>query len=174
MGRRLGRVDLMAVHVTDKDNGYAALIKRVIGMTPVAIATGILAAEGDKPHDGPGDLTLIEVAVWNHFGTMSADGSEHIPSRPFITGWFDENEGKLREMLTALMRRSVKGELTRQQVLDQMGAYCVGSIQKRIADGWMPENAQSTIDRKGSSTPLINKGQLRGAISYEVREGSGR
>jgi hypothetical protein len=156
----------MSARVSDTDHGYAELIKRTIGMKPVVIATGLLAKDGAASAEGS-PLTLLEIAVINHFG--SSDG--HVPSRPWITGWFDENEPKLREMLTSMMRQAVKGELTRQQVLDRMGQYCVGSIQQHIANHVLPENAPSTVARKKSSTPLVNKGQLRSAMSYEIREG---
>jgi hypothetical protein len=131
---------------------------------PIAVATGILAQDGSKPH---GALTLIEVAVFNEFGT--SDG--HVPERSFIRAWFDENEPKLREMLVRLMRLAVKGDISRDDVLNRIGQYCVGSIQKRISDHIPPENAPSTVARKHSTTPLIDEGLLRSSISYEIREG---
>jgi hypothetical protein len=160
----------MGARVTDTDRGYAALIKRVVGLTPVTIATGILAKDGAvQVGGGKASLSLIEIAVYNEFG--SSDG--HVPERSFIRQWFDENEPKLRDMLTSMMRQAVKGELSRQQVLDRMGQYCVGSIQERIANQIPPPNAPSTVARKGSSTPLIDVGTLRSAVSYEIREGGG-
>ncbi len=159
--------------VTSKDNGYDALVKRVIGMRgAVSIATGILAKDGEKAKagvDAEGEaLTLIQVAVWNEFGT--SDG--HVPARSFIRAWFDEEEPKLREKLTVLLRQVVAGQLSSEQAFEQMGQYCVGQIQLRIAAGIDPENAKSTVDRKHSSVPLIGAtGQLRAGVSYEVREG---
>lgn len=52
--------------------------------------------------------------------------------------------------------------------LDRFGLWAVGEIQQRIADGIPPPNAQSTVDRKGSSTPLIETGQLRASIKHKV------
>ncbi len=151
--------------VSDKDNGYADLVKRVIGLRPVTIRTGILEADGAQPHGEAGDeVTLIEIACFNEFGTAT------IPERSFIRAWFDEAEADLRAKLTMLMQSVVRGERTRQQVLDTMGAYCVGEIQKRIAEGIAPENAPSTIAQKHSSKPLVDTGQLRSSISYDVKE----
>jgi hypothetical protein len=154
------------VSVTDKDNGYRELVKRVIGMKkPVSIATGILAAKGAE-FSPKSKLSVLEYGVVNEFG--SSDG--RVPERSFIRAWFDENEPKLRELLVVLMRQAIKGDLTRQQVLDQVGQYAVGSIQQRIADGIGPENAPSTVAKKHSTKPLIDTGTLRSAISYEIRE----
>jgi hypothetical protein len=159
--------------VTDSDNGYDALVKRVFGMTKVTIAVGILEADGAATHEaedggrGHEDATVLEIAIWNEFGT--SDG--HVPERSFVRAWFDANESRLRADLTALMRSVVDGKRTREQVLSLLAQRSVGEIQQRIADGISPENAQSTIDRKHSSTPLIAGGQLRSALSYEIREG---
>jgi hypothetical protein len=162
------------VSVRDTDRGYRELLKRV-KMPAVAIATGVLAKDGAQPKQGTeGALELIEVAVWNEFGTSRA------PARSFIRAWFDAEEPTLREKLTVLLQEVVAGKLTRDQALERMGLYCVGAIQKRIAEGIAPENAPSTIEKKtkgagGSTTPLVDTGQLRSSISYEVRQGgSGR
>lgn len=157
------------------DRGFNALLKRA-RIPKVAIATGVLAKHGDQPkRAGEGEhaeaLTLIEVAVWNEFGT--SDG--RVPERSFIRAWFDAEEPQLREMLTALLREVVAGKLTSQQALDRMGLHCVGQIQKRIAEGIPPENAESTVQRKGGgkTTPLIDTGQLRSSISFDVRPAGG-
>lgn len=160
--------------VTVKDSGYNALVKRVIGMKPVTIRTGILEKDGAKPHgvDGDDSLTVIQIAVWNHFGTTNADGSWRVPPRPFITSWFDAHEGELRKKLVILMRSVIAGKRTREEILNLMGQYCVGQIQQEIADGVPPPNAPSTISKKGSSTPLVDHGVLRSSISYDIQEGS--
>lgn len=157
--------------VTDTDHGYKALVKRVFGMKePVTIATGILADKASVTvGGGKGTLSLIEIAVYNEFGT--SDG--HVPERSFVRAWFDENEPRLREMLVVLMHKAIKGDIDRQQVLDQMGQYCVGSIQERISAGIAPDNAPSTVARKHSTKPLIDTGLLRSSVSYEIREGGG-
>lgn len=153
-----------------KDHGYDALVERALGMRPVAIAAGILAKDGERAE---GDLTLIEVAVWNHFGVPDEEGGWRIPPRRFISDWFDSEGPHLREKLSALMRLVVAGKLSRDQALEQMGAYCVGQIQQRIADKMYTPNAPSTEARKRSSTPLVASGQLRASVSFEIREGRG-
>jgi hypothetical protein len=50
-----------------------------------------------------------------------------------------------------------------------IGMRVVGDIQDRISDGIPPPNSPITIARKGSSKPLIDSGQLRQSISFEVR-----
>lgn len=156
--------------VTSKDNGYADLIKRVIGMKPVTVRVGILEKDGGAAH-GDDDATLIAVAAWNHFGVLAKNGEGwHIPPRPFITDFVDKHEAEIRQKLVVLMQSVVKGERTREQALDAIGAWCAGQIQQEVADGVPPPNAASTVREKGSSTPLVDTGQLRSSISFDVVE----
>jgi hypothetical protein len=158
--------------VTSKDNGYDALVKRVIGMKPVTVRVGLLEADGGQAHEGS-DATLIEIAAWNYFGVLAKDGQGwHVPPRPWLGEWMDANDAAIREKLTVLMRSVVAGERTRQQALDAIGAWCVGQIQAHIAQGVLPWNAPSTVAAKRSDTPLVNHGILRSAQSYDIREGS--
>jgi hypothetical protein len=53
--------------------------------------------------------------------------------------------------------------------LDRLGAKFVGDIQRRIKAHIPPPLQQSTIDRKGSSTPLIDTGVLWSSITHEVK-----
>lgn len=156
------------VKITDRDQGLEALKRRVFGVGRPVISVGILEKDGAKPkkeEDGDAsDLTVLEVAIWNEFGT------DKIPSRSFIRAWFDENRDRAHEMLRRMMVSVVEGKRTKEQVLELLGQKFVAEIQARIAAGILPENAPSTVARKGSSKPLIATGQLRSSISYEVGE----
>ncbi len=150
--------------VKDKDFGYAALLSRVYGTAtkPPTIKVGIFASDGDRPHDGDTDVTVLEVAMWNEFGT------DRIPERSFLRAWFDENRDRCRLAMRKMLEAVVEGKYTREQAVELVAQRFVGEIQKRIAEGIPPPNAPSTVAQKGSDTPLINKGQLRSSISYEV------
>lgn len=159
------------ITIRDTDRGYAALVKRVYGIAHPRVEVGILAGAGaDEPAVGSDDLTLLEVAVCNEFGTTDLDGNILVPERSFIRGWFDENEAKLRALLLELMKTVVSGKRTKEQALEMLALVAIGQIQERISAGIEPENAPSTIARKGSSTPLIDKGQLRAGISSRIGE----
>lgn len=180
--------------VRDVDHGYDDLVKRVFGFGKPTISTGILEKDGARPkeikpqakHLRGADLgeifgidlestptravtdqsvTLVEVACANEFGT------DRVPARSFIRDWYDEALPTIREKLRNLMIEVVRGNRTRDQALELLAQWCVGSIQARIAAGIAPANADSTIARKGSSTPLIDTGQLRSAISYRIDQG---
>ena len=62
------------------------------------------------------------------------------------------------------------------KTLSEIGTQLLASGRRTIAEGGRPSRykplAASTIARKKSSTPLINKGTLRQSLSYDVEGGS--
>jgi hypothetical protein len=166
--------------IEDKDRGYKALVERLYGMAkekPV-VRVGLLAKDGDRPYVRKADqasndngadeaITILQVGIFNEFGT------DRIPERSFIRAWFDEHQAEIRDKFTVLMKSVVRGDRTKEQILDIIGLWCVGSIQQRISAGIGPENAESTVKAKGkgSSTPLVDTGSLRSSISYEIGGG---
>lgn len=150
--------------VEDRDNGYDDLVRRIDSIKRFSVLVGVFEKEGAEPH-GDDVLTVLEIATIHEFGT------DTIPERSWLRAWFDENIDRAREALRRLMVRIVEGQLTPEQALEQFGLWLVGQIQARISQGIEPELAQSTIDRKGSSVPLIDKGQFRSSITHKVEKG---
>lgn len=147
--------------VKDIDRGYKAFMRQM-NEKGRAVAVGIQESEGSAEAKGSPGVQVIDVAQWNEFGT------ERIPARSFIRAWFDEyqpqNQAVARRMATSVL----KGMRTTKQAMEALGVLFVGQIQQRIAAGIDPANAESTIRRKGSSTPLIDTGQLRSSVTYRV------
>ena len=147
---------------SSKDNGANAMIANVLRahLKSTELRVEILD-KGDDKAEGSDDLTVADVAMFNEFGLG-------VPERSFIRAWYDEqleeNKAKFRKLQAAVLR----DELTQEQAFKQLGLVFVGDIQRRISNGIPPANAESTIARKGSSTPLINTGQLRSAVASEV------
>ncbi len=145
--------------VTDTDKGYKALVDRVGSMGKMSVSVGILEGPGAAPH---GDTTVLDVATINEFGLG-------VPERSFLRGWYDENQQRAAEAMQRLLLSVVQGQRTKEQALNLFGLWVQGEIQKRIAAGIAPANAESTVAKKGSSTPLIDVGQLRSAMTFEVK-----
>lgn len=148
---------------------------RELGAQQRHVAVGVIGSAADTAHkeigeDGraeTGKHTVAQVAVWNHYGTST------IPARPFLTLALALHKDELKRLQTRLAVGIVQGKLQLDQALALLGEAAVAKVKQTIADGVAPENAESTIKRKGSSTPLINFGQLRGSITAEVRNSDG-
>jgi len=149
--------------VTDVDKGYKRLVKQVFGEEKAEVKFGILEAEGNVNHGGK--QTVLDIAVIHEFGLG------HVPRRSFIADYVDQNATRMYAQAKALMVSVVKGNRTKGQILEILGQRWVGEMQKRISSGISPSLAPQTIKRKGSSTPLIDTGQLRASITYQVKLG---
>lgn len=154
----------MSSKVSDKDRGYARVRANLAKAEHDQVTVGIFAAEGDEIHEGDplaDPVTVLEVATANEFGIG-------VPERSFIRAWVDQNETLIRRKVKELLGWVVKGKITEPQAMNYLGLWAQGEIQKRISAGIDPPNSPATVARKGSSTPLINTGQLRASITYQI------
>ena len=150
----------MSAVLREKDNGWGALKKRLLGARG-HVAIGVLGSAAAAPH---GATTLYDVAAANEFGTSRID------ERSFLRATLDINRAKVVAFCKKQAALVVRGDITNDVALEKIGLFVQGLIQERIATGIPPKNADSTIRAKGSNKPLIDSGQLRGSISYEVRQ----
>ena len=124
---------------------------------PATLTVGIHEDAGTEPTG----TSVAQVADWNEFGT------DRIPARSFIGAFVEENENQIEADLERCAEEYTRGR-DGKQMLTRLGLRYVGLIQQRIASGIAPPNSPATIARKGSSTPLIDTGQLRSSIRSKV------
>jgi hypothetical protein len=157
------------------------------GRAPVAlpqgelvITVGVHGDDGAEDHLGGGSfaddgavessgLTVAEVGGFHEFGVepfQLPSGAVHpgIPQRSFIRAWFDENQPFIAETLQSQLKLVVAGKLTAEKAGERIALAFEGSVKQRISRGIPPPNAPATIEAKGSSKPLIDRGQLRAAV----------
>lgn len=157
---------MVATSLRVQDKGLKAMLERVSkAALKRELTVGIHDDAGAAAHGGK---SLIDIATAHEFGLG-------VPQRSFIGAWADERRADHEEHLRKLGEAIVKGRVADVKVgLAQLGEAYVGEVQGRIAQGVPPPNAPSTIARKGSSTPLIDKGVLRSSIAAKVDgQGSG-
>lgn len=155
---------------TDIDRGYKDITRNLEKLkNKPYVKVGVLEKSGQ--HEGLGDLTVADVATFHEFGTEGVNG-QIVPQRPFIRNTVDENTAELTRETEALRKQVIFFNLSVFKALSLLGLRIQKLIQSKITDGdssW-PALKQSTIDAKGSDKPLIDTGQLRRSISYEVVE----
>src|SRR5689334_1289642 len=102
--------------IQDKDNGYAALFKRLedLESDPPRVLVGVLDAEQHRDSD----LTVADVAAFHEFGLG-------VPRRSFIGDWFDLNQAQCQEWAAKGLQGYIKGTLTREKMISQLGARMV-------------------------------------------------
>ena len=144
MARRRVRID------RDGLDKVRAAMKKASGS---AVKVGVLGSEGSDQ---------VMIATWNEFGT------ETIPERSFMRSTMRAEQDKYTDAMAKGMERVLSGKMSVEQVLGLVGLQVVSDVQKTITDLDDPPNADATIERKGSSNPLIDTGRMRQSISFDV------
>lgn len=151
-----------ASKVVDKDYGWSDLMKTFEGLEgEISVVVGV-PATADEYKDGANQVLVASV---NEFG--SDDG--RIPERSFLRSTVDENAQEYSALLAKLVGRVVDGKATPNQALDRLGLTVERDVKRKIVDLKEPPNAERTIEQKKSSNPLIDTGQLRQSVTYEIR-----
>lgn len=158
----MGHRDSHGRFVKDTDNGYAALFERLQAKAQ-QVSVGIHEEQAEVEYEN--GITVGEVAEIHELGL--GDNQR----RSFIADFVDENEEELKGNLRAIAGAVAKGDVASlEQGLDRFGVRTVGEVQLRIKAGIEPEDSDETVERKGSSTPLIDSGLLWTSISHKVSE----
>jgi hypothetical protein len=104
------------------------------------------------------------VAAVHEYGSPK----QGIPERPFLRVSIQRNREKYVRLNRINLVRVVRGELTVEEALGQLGAMAAGDVQETIRAGNFAPLKPATVKRKGSSAPLIDSGQLIQSIQWEL------
>ena len=107
-------------------------------------------------------VDIANIAMWNELGTSRS------PARPFMRKSVDENKDKIKAMCARQLKRLAQGA-SAEDILEKIGVFQKGLIQRKIVDGTFEPNAPSTIRKKGSSRPLIDTGRMRQSVNFVIR-----
>ncbi len=92
----------------------------------------------------------------------------NIPERSFIRdGWDAKNDDVLKK-IEHLLGMVLDGKLDAMTFYEAIGGQVVSYLQEYLVALSTPPLAQSTIDRKGSSNPLVDTGRLGDSITWKV------
>jgi hypothetical protein len=146
--------------VRDIDKGAKKVVRSIRKTGKKKLFVGIQGKEAEQEKEN--GITVAMVAAFAEFGLGNN------PERSWLRAWVDENKTLIENDIRKVSILIAKGKLTEEKALEILGLKFVGEIQRRIASGIDPPNAESTVARKGSSTPLIDSGQFRGGITHKV------
>lgn len=143
--------------ITETDR-MPALIAELTAMQVGVVTVGFHA--DDKARDGS---TNAEIAACHEFGT------DTIPRRPFLGPALDKGKAVLGDAQAKLVGQVLDGSMRAEQAFGHLGELGVLLVQQEIRSGTDREPLKpATIEAKGSSTPLIDTGEMLRAVSYEV------
>lgn len=148
---------MAGTRTTQKNPGWASrLLERLEEASDYEIAVGFPA--------GSTDQSEVNKAIWNNYGTKT------IPARDFMDRASKEIQENWKEQRVALAHQVNDDGIDVKAAFETAGLAAVGEIVRAIDDTYSPENADSTIKKKGSSHPLIDKGSMKQSATYVVRE----
>lgn len=91
-----------------------------------------------------------------------------IPERSFLRTGYDESKDKVLNDTSQLIDDVIGGAMSVDQFLKIVGVTMSSKIKDYARDLDDPPNHSYTIERKGSSNPLVDTGGMIGAITYRV------
>jgi len=152
------------------DTGMSAFMASVKALQKTRGRVGVLADAPKKEGTRTGKrgrqiqqaATLAQVAAAHEFGT------DKIPQRSFIRATMDIHAKDILAMMERLVAQVLTGAITPAVAMERLLIFAQGLVQKRIAVGIDPPLKPETIARKGSSKQLIDSGQLRSSITYQI------
>lgn len=144
-----------SVTFEDRDRGMQRVIDEINDQGGY-VDTGVQPEESEE---------LLIIAAANEFGT------KNIPARPYIRGAIDHHASEIQELAVIYSGQILDGIISRYEALTLIGQYIEGVTKKFMVNLKEPPNAESTIKRKGSENPLIDKSNLLGSIRYVVKSG---
>ena len=137
------------------DKFKAALKQAVDKAASGTVRVGIIESQ-----TYPNGESVAQVAYWNEYGTAT------IPARPFFRNTIAEKQGEWADKAAELLKQSDDTN----HALALIGEGVKGDIVETIQNFREPENAPSTVKRKGFDKPLVDTGDLWRAIQSEVVE----
>lgn len=156
----------LTASVTRIDHGMDAFRKRleVMRLHKSYVKAGVLG--NGKHRDGK--ISNAELASIHEYGLGN------VPARPFIGPPFRVHKPTYLQLLRDGYSKAMKNNSPEgfRKLLALVGQKMVADIRNYVTQGSgiPPPLALATTQRKGSSRPLVDTGQLVNSISYEVVE----
>lgn len=128
------------------------------------VAVGVFQGSHKRPDGAADGLSLAELAAIHEFGAPS----RNIPERSFIRSGVERKMPELKALVRKLTPLVGARKVPEDRALGLIGTMAVGAVQARFGADDLAPLQPATIARKGSSRPLIDTGQLRASITWQI------
>lgn len=136
------------------DRRLRALLRAVDRLPSVRV--GVL----DSSPSRDGGPSNAQIGAWHELGAG-------VPRRSWLRDYVNPRASEIRSDLKKAVRAAAAGD-DPNIAFGRIGAKHVGGIQSRISNRIPPPLAQSTVEQKGSNVPLIDTGQFRTSITWDL------
>lgn len=153
------------IHTKVKGQERVDRIRKVLAQYKEAfVSVGIHEDAGVYPGSNP--PSVVEVALWNEFGTETS------PERSWLRSTIDQNAGKINEWREEMIGNILEKGWTVQKALETIGFRIQLLLQNKIKSNVPPPLAPSTANYKQAQgrpvVTLIDTGLMLRSVTYKV------
>lgn len=142
--------------------GLKGVVKRLDELKAIKVSIGVISSTNGSHADGTSNATI---AAAQELGVPG-----RIPARSHYRATLTEKGAEYSSILAGQMNKILSGAERVNVVFSKMGVQISNDVKQKIISGISPALDIKTIQRKGSSVPLIDTGQYLQSITYEVRK----
>ena len=167
---------MKAKHTTKRDN-LDIIINNLKGLSGASVEVGVL--EGAHQwlagiHEYGCDIRVTDkMRAFLHYNGLHLSPNTtviHIPERSFLRTGHDANIDTVLEKASRAIGQVIEGKMSKQQYLDLIGQQLATKIKEYAVQLSSPPNHPFTVERKGSSNPLVSTGDLIGGITWRTED----
>jgi DNA polymerase sigma len=158
----------MSFKFTDNNKDWEKFTKNMGEVNGAFAKVGLLSTAQNSEK-----TSLAQIGFWNEFGTLSKNGNQHIPPRPFMRQAADNNRQSVNRLKESLLNDIMLGKKSVKKSLDILGLRGATDIKNSITKLRTPGKSDRTLAIQGQkyNNPLIYTGQMRQSVSYSVHIG---
>ena len=147
---------------TEHNGGLKGFLERFKEIGKPKVYIGVPASKNGM-HDG--GINMATLLALHALGAPSRGIPQRDPLRPPLIA----NAQRYSDLLALGLKNALSDGTDPKLVYEKIGIVATNDVYDYFVTGNFKPLNQKTIDRKGSSKPLIDTEELRGSISYEVR-----
>lgn len=152
-----------------KEKFLQQYLKKLLPEKAVDIAVGFPAGKSTSIQY-PDGTPVVDVAVYNNYGTFNADGTVHIPARPFLDIGGLKASQETKSIRVYLFKQFNRGAISLDEAANIVGAKAAAIVKNTIRDFNDPPNSPATIAKKKSDNPLVDTGLMMQSVTWDVRK----
>ena len=156
----------MKIKLVTVDRGYERIKRELEKMHGSYTKVGLpseakpKSGRGQKKYDDMSEVaTVLAVHEWGA-------PNKGIPERSTMRTSFDENVLNLQKIRNSEYNKILSGKSNVKKSLGVMGSFLSNKTKQKIVDLKFPPNKPSTVNRKGSSNPLVDTAQMLNSITH--------
>lgn len=157
----------MKVKMTTKKDGFPSMIKRLEAIDGTGVEVGVLQGEHKwlaGIHEYGCDIAVTpEMRAFLHYNGLHLKKTTthiRIPERSFLRSGYDENRDAILKKAQMLLVEVAAGRMSANALYSAVGIELSDAIKDYAIELSSPAKHPFTLERVGSSNPLIDSGNM--------------